>query len=78
MRSISVLYFIRMKTGGIFYFCELLLQTLENQHSPLCNKGKTFEVYLKNALYTPHIFFSQMPGLPDRCERHLFDASQDI
>lgn len=40
-----------------FLFCELLLQTLENQYSLLCNKGKIFEMYLKNALYRLHTFF---------------------
>ena len=78
MRSISVWYFIRMKTGGIFYFvCWYFRHRIT---SALLSATKVEpEVSLKNAFNALHILFPDIR----RCqrfveERHIFSASQGI
>lgn len=58
MRSISVWYFIKMKTGGIFYFlrrCSRCRITGTLPPAPPAAKAKA-GAPLKNALYMPHSF----------------------
>lgn len=71
MRSISVWYFIRMKTGGIFYFvCWCFRHRIT---SPLffCATQVKPGVSLKNALKALHISF-HFADIP-RCQHFVED-----